>query len=230
VAIRARVLKGVTRHARALIQHCQLRVGAGLEQWQRLVAARQFVVASAAIIGGVAGGASGAIERRELAVDIILPARGVGRGLHHLMALYALVFRGERWRHVLVASETFCVWRGRFFPMIKAEVFGVRRRFHGRHVAGRSGTRDRIQMAGMAACDFPRGVVAGNAIEHRRQREVRQTGAVQDGGMTGRAIPLQLEMRGVGKLYVAVLAGDRLLVGPLRLFGRVATAALAFGY
>jgi hypothetical protein len=48
--------------------------------------------------------------------------------------------------------------------------------------------------------------------------------------MTGGAIPLQLEMRGVRKLYVAVLAGDRLLVGLLRLFGRVATAALAFRY
>ena len=86
MAIRARVLKGVTRHARALIQHCGLRVRAGLEQWQRLMAARQFIVASAAIIGGVAGGASSAIERRELAVDVVLPARGVRRGLHHLMA------------------------------------------------------------------------------------------------------------------------------------------------
>ena len=86
MAIRARVLEGMARHAGALVQHCGLGVRAGLEQWQRLVAAGQFVVASAAIIGGVAGGASGSIERRELAVDIVLPARGVRRGLHHLMA------------------------------------------------------------------------------------------------------------------------------------------------
>ena len=95
MAIRARVLECMTRHASALIQHCKLRVGAGLEQGQRLVAARQFVVAAAAIIGGVAGGAISAIERCELTVDVVLPTRGVGRGLHHLMASGALIFRRE---------------------------------------------------------------------------------------------------------------------------------------
>ena len=97
-------------------------------------------------------------------------------------------------------------------------------------MAGWSGARNRIHVAGTAVCDFPGGVVAGHAIEHRRQREVRQTGAGQDRGMTSRAILFQLEMRGVRKLYVAVFARDRLLVGLLCLFGRVATAALAFSY
>ena len=113
---------------------------------------------------------------------------------------------------------------------MNAESFCVRRRFHCGVVAGWSYARDRIQMAGMAVRDFLRGVVAGHAIEHRRQREVHQTGAGHDRGMTGGAIPLQLEMRGVRKLNVVVLARDRLPVGLLRPFGCMATAALAFGY
>jgi len=40
MAILASVLKGVTGHAGALIEHGELSVGAGFKQWQRLVAPR----------------------------------------------------------------------------------------------------------------------------------------------------------------------------------------------
>jgi hypothetical protein len=183
MAIRTGVLEGVTSHAAALIQHCGLGVRAGFEQWQGLVAARQFVVAAAAIIGGVAGGASGAIERRELAVDIVLPTRGVRCGLHHLMAGDALVFRRQRWRHVLVAGEALRVRRGSALIVVDPETLYVRRRLYGRHVAGWSDTLGIIQMAGSAIGhaeprrDFLRGIVTRYAVQHGWQGEVRETGA-----------------------------------------------------
>src|SRR5713226_2814488 len=109
MAVRARVLEGVACHAGALIEHCQLSVGAGLEQRQRLMAARQLVMAADTIIGSVAGGACSAIEGREFAVDIVQPTGGMRRGLHHLMTWDALIFRRERWGHVLMTSETLRV-------------------------------------------------------------------------------------------------------------------------
>ena len=61
-------------------------MGARLEQRQRLVAARQFVVAIAAVGGRVAGGALGPVQRGVLAVQIVFPARRMVRRPHHLMA------------------------------------------------------------------------------------------------------------------------------------------------
>jgi hypothetical protein len=125
VAIRASALEGVTGHAGALIQHRQLSVRASLKQRQRLVTAGQFVMTPAAIIGGVARCAGSAIECREFAVDVVLPAGGVRLGLHHLMASYALIFRSERGCHVLMASETLRIGCGGIVLVVNPKTLGV---------------------------------------------------------------------------------------------------------
>ena len=83
MALGAGILERVTRQTSSHIQHRRSGVGACLENRQGHVAAGQLIVTAAAIIGGVAGRAVGAIERGILAVNVVLPARGVRRGLHH---------------------------------------------------------------------------------------------------------------------------------------------------
>ena len=87
----AGVVEGMARHAGALIQHCQAGMGSVLEQGERNVSSGQLIVAAATVVGGVTGGAVSAIQSGIATMDIILPARGVGDGLHYLMAGCAAV-------------------------------------------------------------------------------------------------------------------------------------------
>jgi hypothetical protein len=83
MALGAGILERVTRQTSSHIQHGWSGVGACLENRQWHVAAGQLIMTAAAIIRGVAGRAVGAIERGILAVNVVLPPRGVRRGLHH---------------------------------------------------------------------------------------------------------------------------------------------------
>lgn len=233
MAIRASVLESVTGHAGALIEHRQLGVCAGLEQRQRLVTPRQFIVTADAIIGGVAGGASSTIERREFAVDVVLPSGGMRCRLHHLMTSHALAFRREGRCHILMACETFGIRRRGIVLVMDAKTFGVRWRFHCSFVAGWSEASYGIDVTDGAVGhtklrrDSLRSVVTCDAVQHGRECEVRQSAARQDRGMACCAICLVV---GVGKLYVAVPARDNMQRNLLGLLRRVAAATLALGY
>ena len=86
------------------------------------------VVATRARVRRMAGGAGLAIDRREFAVQVVLPARGVGNRHHRVVAGGALILRDERGRHALVADETLRVRRRGFRFVIPAEVPIVIRR------------------------------------------------------------------------------------------------------
>jgi len=77
MTFRASVLIGMTGEAATLVLHRQLRMASVLEQRQWDMAARQLIMAPAAEIGHVAGGAVLAIDGGVLAVQIISPSRRV---------------------------------------------------------------------------------------------------------------------------------------------------------
>ena len=73
----AGVVESVASQAGTLIEHRQAGVGSVLEQGERNMSSGQLIVAAATVVGGVARGAIGAIQRSVSAVDIVPPARGV---------------------------------------------------------------------------------------------------------------------------------------------------------
>ena len=93
MALGTSILKRVTSQTGSHIQPGGSGVGSSLEDLQRRVAPRQFIVAAAAIICGMTCRAIRAIQCRVLAVNVVLPARGVRGRLHHRMARRTLVLR-----------------------------------------------------------------------------------------------------------------------------------------
>lgn len=73
------------------VEHGKLRVTASLELRQRHVAARRLIVAAAAKISYVTHRAVRTVQRRIFSVDVVLPARGVRYGHHHLVATNAFL-------------------------------------------------------------------------------------------------------------------------------------------
>ena len=221
-------------------------MGAGFELRQRLMAARQFVVAIAAIRSGMAGGALHAVERGVLAMQVVLPPRSMVGGQHYLVAVIALRRARRRCRHVLVAHEALGIGSNRFLRMVRAEGFGVEIRLdalgvaerHGRighHVVGMAGFA--IRHAELGLDGFGR-IVALHAIDHLRQRNVLNAGAAGDGVVAGGAVQveliLHLEVRRVVERNIDVLALDFVGAGKLArfreagildFFGRMTTAA-----
>src|SRR5438270_11537596 len=93
VALSTSILKRVTSQTGSDIQHRRSGVGSSLKDLQRHVAPRQLIVAATAIVRRVAGRAIRAIQCRILAVNVVLPSRGVRGGLHQHMARRTLVLR-----------------------------------------------------------------------------------------------------------------------------------------
>jgi len=89
----AGVVESVAGQAGALVEHCQAGVGSVFEEGEWYMSSRQLIVASATVVGDVAGGASSAIQSGVAAVDIILPARSMGDRLRYLMTGRATVPR-----------------------------------------------------------------------------------------------------------------------------------------
>jgi len=144
-----------------------------------------------------------------------------------------------------VAYEALRVRRGRLLRVMDAEALVMECRLDVSGVAGRSiQTSSRIGVAGAAvrhpefSGDAFGGIVTFHAIQHPRQRKIRETGAPRNRIVTGSAFDaellLDLEMRDVGELHVDVLSGysDRSdhaagfrESGILDFLGRMATAA-----
>lgn len=100
------------------VEHGKLRVTAGLELRQGHVAARRLIVAAGAKIGYVAHRTVRTVQRRVFPVDVILPARGVRYGHHHLVAANAFLLAYGRRRDVHVANKTGRARLGRLITMM----------------------------------------------------------------------------------------------------------------
>ena len=105
------VLVGMTGEAAAVVHHGELGVPTIFERRQGDVTPRQLVVAAAAEIGHMAGGAAFAINRSIFAVSVVSPASGVRDGKHDLVASLALRDRCRLGSNVGMADETLCSWR-----------------------------------------------------------------------------------------------------------------------
>src|SRR5579863_10410197 len=86
MAFSAGVRECVASKTTPLVEHGKLRVAARFELRQRHMAARRLIVAAGTKISYVTYRTVRAVQRREFAVDVILPARGVRYGHHHLVA------------------------------------------------------------------------------------------------------------------------------------------------
>ena len=174
-------------------------------------------MASAAGIGCVTRRASGAVNRGELSVKIVFPARRVGNRLHNLVASGTLSLACCGRRNVLMAHVTLGVWRGSLLAVAYPESRGVERGLHVSDMAYRNiQTGGRVSVARGANVhsklgrDYLRGVMAFHAVQHAREREIRQTRASGNGVMAGGAIDVELvllfEMRDMGKPDVHILS------------------------
>ena len=151
-----------------------------LEERQRNVAARQLVVAPAAIILLVARSASRPVKRRVLPVQIVFPSRRVRHRLHHLVASRALpaalCVRGHR----VMAGKAFGAGFRRRRLVLGAKRLGMKCRLHAAGMVGGQRTFPCVQVAGAAvrhAClrrHPSRLIMARHAIHHAGQRTVRR--------------------------------------------------------
>jgi hypothetical protein len=98
-------------------------MAAARENRKRFVAPGQLIVAPDAVIGLVAGSASGAVQRGVFSVNIVFPARGVRCGLHYGVAGFAIVATFSRGPYILVAHETRSVRRRCRLFVMNAETF-----------------------------------------------------------------------------------------------------------
>ena len=182
------------------------------------MAAWQLIVTAAASVDGVARRAGLAVDRRVLAVDIVLPPRGVADWLHHLMAGRTLRFRRCRGNDVLMAHEALGSRLHRFTLVICTEAVGVKRRFDVARMTRGCGPSDLIDVTRLAIrhteirSDCSRGIVALHTIDHLGQGQVGEALAGRNRVVATGAIEteliLRLEMRYVRKLDVDVLTGD----------------------
>jgi hypothetical protein len=127
VALRASVLERMASETGSDIEHGWAGMPASGEDRQWLMAPRQLIMASAAVIDCVTRRASGAVNRGELAMKIVFPARCVGNRHHNLVAAGTLSRACQGRRNVLMAHVTLGVWRGSLLAVAYAESRGVER-------------------------------------------------------------------------------------------------------
>ena len=96
MALCASILERMAGQTTAFVEHGQLCVSACLKICQRHVGPGQLVVTPVAEIGVVAKRTARSIDRGVFAVNVVLPAGGVRRRKHHLVAGHALMLGGRR--------------------------------------------------------------------------------------------------------------------------------------
>jgi hypothetical protein len=177
VALRASVLERMASETGSDIEHGRAGMPTSGEDRQWLMAARQLIMASAAVIGCMTGRASGAVNGGELAVKIVFPARRVGNRQHNLVAAGTLSLACRGRRNVLMAHVTLGVWRGSFLSVAYPESGGVERGLNVSDMTYRNiQTGGRIRVAGSAVGhselgrDYLGGVMAFHAVQHARER------------------------------------------------------------
>jgi hypothetical protein len=200
---------------------------------------------AAAIIHGVTGRAGSAVYRCILAVDVVLPPRGVRSRHHHFVAGIALILSLPRRGHILVAHVALGVGIGGLLGVMDPKALGMERGLHVSNMTDRSiqtggcigMARGAVGHPELGRDDLGR-IVTLHTIQHSGQREIRQTGASRDRVVTRGAIDLKLllllEVRDMGELNVDILPRHRYLGDHAAVFGktrilnffrRVATAA-----
>ena len=214
MALPAGVRECVASKTTPLVEHRELRVTACFELRQRHVAARRLIVAAAAKISYVTDRTVRAVQRRVFPVDVVLPARGVRYGHHHLVAANAFLLAYGRRRDVHVANKTGRARLGRLVTVMQPESFRMRRRLHDARMNLRHRAGLYIHMTNLAirhpkiGSQGLRYVMAINAVRHFRQIEVGKIGAFGDPIVAGRAIEMicvaVLEMLGVRKLNLRI--------------------------
>ena len=200
---------------------------------------------AAAIIHCVTGRAGSAVYSCILAMNVVLPTRGVRSRHHHFVARTALVLGLPRRRYILVAHVALGVRVRSLFGVMDSKALVMERGLHVSNMTGRSiKTGSCVGMA-RGAVGHPKlrrdnlgRIVTFHTVQHPGQREIRETGAPGDRVMAGGAIDLKLllllEVRKVCELDVDILARNRDLgdhaavfgkTGILNFFRRVAAAA-----
>lgn len=199
------------------VEHGWYRVPATGENGQWLMTAGQLIVAAATVIGCVAGRAGCAVDRGELTVKIVFPARRVGSRPHNLVAGGALSLAGRGRGNVLMAHVALSVGGGSLLAVPYPESGGVEGGLHVPHVTDRHiQTGGRIRMAGGAVGhpelgrDDLRSVVAFHTVQHAGKSKIRQTGASGNSVVAGSAVDMELiplfKMRDVGEPDVHILS------------------------
>ena len=180
MTLSAGVLERMTSKASSHVEHGVGSVRSSLENGQGHVATRQFVVATAAVVGDMARCTRGSIQCRKLSVNVVLPARSMRGRTHDSVAGCALILGLHRWGHVLVAYEAFRIGSGGLLFMMNTETFGVEVGLHVSRMAARFvQARGGIRMAGAAVRhpelgrDGFRGVMTLDAVQHSRQGKIR---------------------------------------------------------